>query len=339
MPEIAQATTDKPDVSVPTDKNEQQDTDVFAWANNLFQFKGDLKFDLFLISKNNVLYHAKLDSGLVKQMEPLFVDGLLEYILDGANEGMVVRGFEEAVGEERVLQRAKVASVEGLQEVMNWLHTHEQQIEPFVEGDHDLKHIKGIVGRVTHPDMPRAFYVLKQLPKAQMLKGEGAWMAKGNGFAPVVAATLRIPADNQLLVLEGDLYVFNESKLERLFGYNAKKNSIAEKKAKAIEANFRLSFAEGLNLQAAIKDNKAVINKLQKIDPGLVRQEDLLNHAEELGIELLVDEEGAIIIMNNKDLIKFVNLLNDDYVESGMTGNRYEIRSKKPLKLPQADSA
>jgi len=45
----------------------------------------------------------------------------------------------------------------------------------------------------------------------------------------------------------------------------------------------------------------------------------------------MTDESGAIIIMNNRDLNVFVNLLNDDYVESGLTGQRYEIKSKKPL--------
>lgn len=46
----------------------------------------------------------------------------------------------------------------------------------------------------------------------------------------------------------------------------------------------------------------------------------------------MTDDDGAIIIMDSKDLNKFVNLLNDDYVESALTGNRYEIKSKKLLK-------
>jgi hypothetical protein len=44
------------------------------------------------------------------------------------------------------------------------------------------------------------------------------------------------------------------------------------------------------------------------------------------------DSSGAIIIMDGKDLDKFVNLLNDDYLESGLTGQRYEILRKKPIK-------
>jgi hypothetical protein len=51
----------------------------------------------------------------------------------------------------------------------------------------------------------------------------------------------------------------------------------------------------------------------------------------------MTDDRGAIIIMDGKDMDKFVNLLNDDYMESPMTGIRYEILSKRELK-PEDDS-
>ncbi len=99
-----------------------------------------------------------------------------------------------------------------------------------------------------------------------------------------------------------------------------------------IEQNFRLSFDGENTLQTLVKGKKSIIRKLQKIEPSLVKQEDLLTHAEELGIELMQDESGAIIIMDDKDLAKFLNLLNYDYVESSLTGQRYEIVRKKLLK-------
>jgi hypothetical protein len=60
-----------------------------------------------------------------------------------------------------------------------------------------------------------------------------------------------------------------------------------------------------------------------------------MKHAEELDIDLMTDDNGAIIIMDDQDLTKFVNLLNEDYMESPLTGKRYEITSKKPLKIKQ----
>ncbi len=328
----AEPTTALP-TETPAQPTEQpQETDIFAWANNLFLYKDKLQLELFLLSKTGVMYRTRYDAGLTRQLHPLFVDVILEYVITGAGQGLIVRGFEEAESEENVLQRTQVANVEKLVSAMNWLGKDESEIETFIEEDHDLKRIKAVIARCTHPDMPRPFYVIKALSQATVLKGVGAWTIQGNTFKPLDdGAALRIPADNQLLIVDDDLFVFNQSKLERLFGYNAKKNAVAEKKVRQIEANFKLSFADEQTLQGMVKESKTTINKLQKIDPTAIKQEALLDHAEELGIELMVDDAGAIIIMNPADLTKFVNLLNDDYVESNLTGLRYEIKSKKLL--------
>jgi hypothetical protein len=324
---------EKADILKPQEP-EYKETDVFAWANNLFEYKEDLKIELFLINKNNVVYRTKLDAQLHKQLQPLFIDDLLDQVLEGAEEGMLVRGFEEAESEENVLQRLPWKNVEKLREVMHWIRTQEHEIELFVEEEHDVKRIKGAIVRVSHEKMGQPFYIVKALPTSQMLKGQGAWMVNGNKFVPFdSAAALKIPPDGQMLILEQDLYVFNQAKLDRLFGYNAKKNSIAEKKVAEIEANFKLSFAEGLDLNSVVRGSKAMINKLQKIDIGEISQDDLVDHAEELGLNVMVDENGAIIIMNQKDLNIFVNLLNDDYIESKLTGARYEIQRKRLLKI------
>ena len=314
-----------------------KETDIFAWANNLFQYKEDLKIELFLISKNYVLYRAKVHAELEKQLQPLFIDGVLEHVLDGIEGGMIVRGFEDAESEDNVLQRTRVERIEHLVTVMDWVQNQEHAMEQFSE-EHGLKGMRGVLARCTAPGMKQTFYMIKKLPSAQLLNGEGTWVAQGNNFVPIVAGVLRIPSDNQLMVLEDDLYVFNQGKLEQLFGYNIKKQAIADKKVREIEANFKLSFADEMDLQTMVKGNKTLINKLQKIDPTLVKQDELLEHAEELGLNLMTDEEGAIIIMNAKDLTIFVNLLNDDYVESGLTGIRYEIKSKKLLKIKEEES-
>lgn len=323
--------------TVPPALKQVEETDIFAWANNLFQYKENLKIELFLISKTYVLYRAKVHAELEKQLQPLFIDGLMEYVLSGVESGLIVRGFEEAESEDNVLQRTKTGRVEHLVTVLDWIKNQEHMIEQFNE-DFGLKGMRGVIARCSAPGMKQTFYVIKKLPTAQLLDGEGTWIAKGTNFVPIVAGILRIPADDQLMVLEDDLYVFNQAKLEQLFGYNIKKNAIAEKKIREIEANFRLSFAEELDLQTMVKGNKTIINKLQKLDPGLVRQDALLDQAEELGLNLMTDDDGAIIIMNNKDLTVFVNLLNDDYVESHLTGLRYEIKSKRLLKISQDDA-
>lgn len=319
---------------------DSDDIDIFAWANNMFQHVDQLKIDLFLLNKNNVLYRTKTSPDIEKQLLPLFINPMLEFLMMGAGSGMVVRAFEDAEAEDNVLQYTKWENILRLTEVMHWLHTQEHEMEFFKEDEHDLKRIKGVVARCSHPSMKEPFYVMKVLPSAQTFKGEGAWMAQGERFVPFEAPAFRIPADNQMLVINKDVFVFNQAKLDRLFGYNAKKNSIAEQKVKEIEEAFKLRFAEGMDMQSLVKGNKATINKLQKLEVGEIQQDSLVDHAEEIGVDLMVDDDGAIIIEGTKDLATFVNLLNDDYYESQLTGIKYEIRGKKPLRPPKdADAA
>jgi len=310
-----------------------QETDVFAWANNLVQYKDELKIELFFISRNYVVYKTALAEGLKKQLEPIFIDEMLEYILEGIDKGLIVRGFEAAEAEEHVLQRTQVYKVEKLRETLGWLKTQEHEIVLFKEDEHDINHMKGILARVSHSEMEKPFYLAKVLPKSQVMKGKAGWMLRGDKFIPFDAdAALRLPTDPQLLVLDQDLYVFSQPKLKTLFGYDAKEQAIAESKIREIEEHYRLTFPEGMNIQNLVKDKKGLVKKLQKLEVGKVTQEQVLSQSEDMELNLMPDDSGAIIIMGDKDVAKFINLMNDDYMESPVTGERYEIIKKRLLK-------
>ena len=79
-----------------------------------------------------------------------------------------------------------------------------------------------------------------------------------------------------------------------------------------------------------------VIQKLQKLEVGKVTQQQALDYAEEMDLELMPDEQGKIIIMDDKDLSTFVNIINEDYWVSPLTGERYEIIKKRPLKVKES---
>ena len=316
-----------------------EETDVFTWANNLVQFKDELKVEIFFISKNYVLYKTSLTDGLKGQLEPLFVDEMLEYILDGVDNGLIVRGFEKAEAEKDVLQRTQVFKVDKLRETLGWLKTQEREIVLFKDDEHDINHMKGILARVTHSELKQPFYVAKVLPKSQVMKGKQGWMLRSDKFMPFDAeAAVRLPSDPQLLILEQDLYVFNQSKLKTLFGYDAKEASVAEAKIKEIEEAYTLSFAEGLGIQNLVKGKKATIQKLQKLEIGKMTQEQVIQYSDDLDLGLMPDDNGAIIIMDDKDLATFVNVLNEDYMESPITGERFEIIKKRPLRVKNEEN-
>jgi hypothetical protein len=318
---------------------EYEETDIFLWSNNLVQYVDELKIELFLFNKNFTVYRTKLGGEVYAQLRPLFIDEILEYVLGNIDNGLIVRDFEEAEKEENVLQRTRIKNVENLVYTLNWLKTQATAIEEFSEKDHDLSRMKGVIAKCSHKSL-KTFYVIKSLPSSQIMKGPTAWMLKDDVFRPFDKMTaLKIPGDNQLLAIAQDLFVFNQAKLKQLFGYDAKAASIAKRKVEEIEAQFNLSFAEGVNLQTLVKGKPAIIRKLQHIEPSLVKQQELIDHAEEIGVELMVDDGGAIIIIDGKDLTRFVNLLNDDYMESNMTGQRYEVIRKRILKQTEEQIA
>lgn len=323
----------RPEEAVQTSEPESYEaSDVFLWANNLVPIKEELRIEVFLFNKNYVVYRTNVSKDLRRTLEPLLIDNLLEYVLTGAEEGLLVREFEEGEAEGKVLQRTRLKNVDSARVLLSWLKTQEAEIEPFVEEEHDFKRIKGVLVRCSHPELKKPFYIIKALPGSSLMKGSTAWLMKNGKFMPFDAdGSLQIPADNQLLVLDQDIYAFNPAKLDSLFGYNAKKYGIAVQKMKMISETFKLSYQEE-SLEAMVKGKKALVNKLQKVDPTATTQEKLLEHADDIGIELMLDDQGAIILMDDKDLNKFVNLLNDDYMESPLTGLRYEIKSKKLIK-------
>lgn len=317
-----------------TTENEMQEpTDIFLWANQADAHKEALEVDLFLFTKGYTVYATNYAKELKAQLKVLFLYDMISQVQTGAATGMHVRDFEAAAAEENVLERTTLDKVDHAQEVIEQIRYGEESLEVFREGDHEFKKVKGIVARFSRPGV-EPFFVAKILPQSQVLKGATAWMYNGDSFQPFSAdAGLRITPDNQVLIAGNDIFAFSESKFIRLFGYNAKQFAVAEEKIAEIEKSFKLKFPEGMTFDALVRDTKSLVGKLQKVNVGLVTQDQVIEQADEMGLELMTDENtGEIIIMDAKDAAKFVNLLNDDYVTSDMTGIRYELKGKKELK-------
>lgn len=314
--------------------------DIFQWANNADRNKDELEIDLFLFTKGYTVYSTRYDNKLKQQLKVLFLYDMINDVQTGAATGMSVRDFEAADAEDNVLMRTDLEKVEHAQEVIEQIAFGEEGLEVFQEGDHEFKKVKGMIARFSKPGS-EPFYVTKILPQTQVLKGATAWMFVEGSFQPFSAdAGLKVTQDNQVLIVAGDVFVFSESKFERLFGYSAKKFAIAEEKIREIEKYFKFSFPEELSFDVLLRDKKTLVTKLQKVDPQMMTQDQLLQHSDEMGLELMADEAtGAIIIMDAGDATTFVNLLNDDYVISDVTGIKYEIKNKKPLRDSSGSSS
>jgi hypothetical protein len=290
----------------------RETTDIFLWANNTDGIKKELDVEFFLFNKNYTPYSTNFMSDLNAQIKPLFLYDMINFVNLGAGTGLSVRDFELSETEENTLLRTE---------------------------EHEFKRIKGIVARFTHKDDPKkAFYSVKAISQGQVLNGATSWEFRDGKFGAFQADVgLKMPTDNQVLIVDKDIFVFNQGKFEKLFNYDYKKQLLADQKVEEILKHFKLSFPDGLDLQSLVRERKKIVNKLQKMEIGEVTQEQALEYAESMQLELMSDDAGAIIIMDGNDLDTFVNLINEDYITSEITGKRFEIKSKKLLGEPDGE--
>ncbi len=314
-------------------------TDIFLWANNTDGKKGDLDVEFFLFNKNYTPYSTHFATDLNAQIKPLFLFDLINFVNMGAGTGLSVRDYELSDGEENTLLRTDLAKVGRAETLIHLIEKERHDIVEFSQEEHEFKRVKGILARFTHKDDPKkAFYAIKAISQGQVLNGATSWEFRDGKFGAFQADVgVKVPADNQVLIINKDIFVFNQAKFEKLFNYDYKKQALADAKVEEIEKMFKLSFPDGLDLQTLVRDRKKIVNKLQKMEIGTVTQEQAIEYADQMQLELMTDDAGAIIIMDGNDLDTFVNLINEDYITSEISGKRYEIKSKKLLDEPDGE--
>lgn len=317
-----------------------ESTDIFLWANNTDGVKKELDVELFLFNRNYTPFTTHFASDLNVQIKPLFLYDLLGFVNLGAGTGLAVREFELSEGEENTLLHTDTEKVGRAATLIHLIENERHDIVEFSEEEHEFKRMKGVLARFTHKSDPKkAFYAVKAISQGNVLKGATSWEFKDGKFGAFTADVgLKMPADNQVLIIDKDIFVFNQAKFEKLFNYDYKKQLLADKKVEEILRQYKLSFPDGLDLQTLVRERKKIVNKLQKMEIGAVTQEQAIDYADTMQLELMSDEAGAIIIMDNTDLDTFVNLINEDYITSELTGKRYEIKSKKLLGEPDGEA-
>ena len=317
----------------------KESTDIFLWANNIDGVKKELDVEFFLFNKHYTPYSTSFSSELNSQIKPLFLYDLINFVTMGAGTGLSVRDFELSDGDENALLRTDLENVGRAETLLHIIENQRSDIVEFSEQEHEFKRIKGILARFTHKNSPdKPFYSIKLIPQGQVLNGSTAWEFRDGKFGAFQAEVgVKVPTDNQVLIIDKDIFVFNQSKFERLFNYDYKKQALADQKVVEIEKQFRLSFPEGMDLQSLVRERKKTVNKLQKIEVGEITQEQVIEYADNMQLDLMPDDTGAIIIMDGNDLDTFVNLINEDYITSEITGRRYEIKTKKLLDDPEGE--
>jgi hypothetical protein len=321
---------------IESSRNEDEITDLFLWANKTDAVKNDLVVQFFLFNKNYTPYTTTLDDELDSQIKSFFLFDAINEVNLGAGTGLTVRDYELVESGENTILRTDLEKVGRAETLIHLIENERSDIVEFVEQEHEFKRMKGIIARYCNKDGSGVFYVVKQISPG--LQGATAWEFSDGGFRAFKPDFgWKVPADNQVIIVDKDIFIYNQSKFERLFNYDYKKQLLADAKVNEIEKLYKLSFPGDVTLQSLVLEKKKIVNKLQKLEIGAVSQDQAVEYADTMGLELMTDDEGSIIIMDGNDLEMFVNLINEDYITSEITGKRYEIKSKKLLDDPEGE--
>lgn len=316
--------------------------DIFLWANEVDEIKNNVSVELFLFNKNYTPFKVRYSDKLTSTVKAMFMQEAIGYIIKEADKGLVCHEYEKSDGEENVVYRTALKNVGRAETLINLIEHEYKNIDTFSDNEYEFKKVKGIIAKFTYPGGDagtKTFYIAKAIAASSALKGSSSWELNGESFEPFSAeVAIRMPDDNQVAIIEDTVVIFNQSKFEKLFQYDYKSQVIADEKAKELAEKYKLSFAEGLTLNDLLRDRKPLVKKLQALDIAEeMSQEQLIDYADEMQLELMTDEDNSIIIMDDKDLSMFVNLVSEDYYVSPVNGRRYEIKSKKLLGEPEGE--
>ena len=310
--------------------------DIFQWANEVDEIKNNVSVELFLFNKNYTPYKVRYSDSLTGNVKEMFMNAAVKYIIEEADRGLECRDYEMSDGEDKVVYRTELTKVGRAETLIHLIEQEYKDIDYFSDNEYEFRKIKGIIAKFSYPggeDGTKTFYIAKGISASSAIKGAQSWELNGESFEPFSAeVAIKMPTDNQVAIIDKTVVIFNQPKFETLLQYDYKAQVIAEEKAKQLQEKYKLKLSEGLTLNEMLQDRKPLLKKVQAFDlENEMSQEQLIDYADKMDLELLAGEDGYIDILDEKELTKFVNLVNEDYYISPVNGRRYEIKSKKLL--------
>lgn len=313
---------------------DDSDFDIFWWANQMDAIKNELDIELFLFNKNYTPYALPVGSGLEHKLRALFLYDYIHAIQLGAGTGLSVRHYSSGDMDNNVLPYIELDDISRASTLIYLVGEGRSEVAEFSHEEHDVKRMHGIVARFTDPKNPGAvFYTVKQLQQSQVLTKASAWQFGGGRLTDLEADTaFKVAPESQVLVVGAWVYVFSHSKFLSLFKQDPLTDVVVRRVSERLMKQYKLALPEGLSMEHLIDHNQSLAKALTRLDvEALPSLDDVVQHADDTGLALMTDNNGGIIIMDNRDAMMFVNILADNYVDSGLTGAHYLATSKKRI--------
>lgn len=311
--------------------NTKPTEDIFAWANNLMADREEYDIQLFYFSKNGVIHSLNNAATIKDRLRVLFLDSMMESVLDLAEIGDPVRKYEETVKGDQCIAWLALEKVAKAHNVVLWLQDHPSEVERFNEAEHSLKRQIGIFAAFTHKKKP-PFYIFKSFDAGHANIGDKDFVMNGDSVEMLRAdAAFRIDETPQVLVIGSDVFVFKQAKFEKLFDMKPHQIAVANKNGAIIDERFNLTMpliVKEVGILA--QTSPSAVKRLSEVDPYFMSPDEVTEAIDEFKVDLMIDDAGAIILQDAKDLIRFLDVLSDNYVH-GSSGADYLAKSKKLL--------
>jgi len=320
--------------------NKPDQTDLFLFANNIDGLKNDLNIELFLFNKNFTPYATILSEAVQDQLTKLFVYELINEVNLGAGTGLTVQDIDyqkDDAGD--IVIHTELGKVGRAETLIHLIENNRDDILYFSEEEHEFKRMKGFVARVTHKTDPSIlFHVVKAVEQSKAVSKAGiSWQFDDGKIDMMEPGVVFKPAtDIQTLIVGNDIFAFNLKKFEKTFNYDYVKFKQADEKAARFLKRFKISVPTdiGGGIENILRENNSLLNKFLKADIDLIEQEQIFEIADSMQLELMSDDDGAVIIMDKADLNVLLDIINDNYYQSP-TGHHYVAKSKKSIEVAE----
>ena len=200
---------------------EEERFDVFHWANEIDEIKNNVSVELFLFNKNYTPFKVRYSDKLTNSVKSMFMMEAIQYIIKEADKGLGCREYEKSDGEEKVIYKTKLEKVGRAETLLHLIENEYKDIDFFSDNEYEFKKIKGILAKFSYPggdDGTKAFYIAKGISASSAIKGATSWELNGESFEPFSAeVAIKMPEDNQVAIVDGNIIIFNQTKFEALF--------------------------------------------------------------------------------------------------------------------------
>nr|DAU46705.1 MAG TPA: protein of unknown function (DUF4868) [Caudoviricetes sp.] len=315
---------------------EENITDIFLFINKLDADRDKYAPELYLFNNNFTVYSIGTSNEVSKKdLDELFLYDVIKEVELGAGTGANVRHISyKGEDEQKIFWTAKVSEVMRVDVILDQFERL-KDIKEFGPYENAVMNMRGIIVRYVNVENPKdVFYVIKQLQKSSFLVESTAWTIHA-GYIKKLGASgaFKIPTGNQVLVTGSDIFMFDLSKFEKMFKYEARKMVVVQEKGKQLEEFYKFNFPVtiGLGFADFVKDSSTLVNKMQNLEIGVIPQSEVIKIAQKFCLELMVTDDQRIIIMDEKDARVFLDIISDSYVESLASSKYYLAKSKKDI--------